>query len=205
VSMAADKIVAQPGTVTGSIGVLYGKMVATGLFDKLGLSFDGVRTGEHADMYSVNKEFSPSEWARVEAFLDRIYEDFTSKAAQGRKLPKEKVLEIAKGRVWTGEDAKALGLVDELGGLETAVRLAKRSANIPERETVRLEVFPESRTLAETLWDKLTGRDEEESSDRDATARLLVRAIRPTRPLVRGLGLGGDRGVLSMPEVEMPK
>lgn len=205
IAMAADKIVAQPGTITGSIGVFYGKMVATGLFEKLGLSFDGVRTGEHADMYSSTREFSPSEWARVEAFLDRIYEDFTSKVASGRKLPKEKVLEVAKGRVWTGEDAKALGLVDELGGMETAVKVAKRSANIPESETVRLQVFPEPRTLGESLWDKLLGRDEEKSSDREAMARLLVRTVRVLQPLFRELSLLEPRGVLSMPPVDPPR
>lgn len=202
VSMAADKIVAQPGTITGSIGVLYGKMVATGLLDKLGISFDGVRTGEHADMYAITQEFSPSEWARVNAFLDRIYEDFTSKVAAGRKLPRQKVLEIAKGRVWTGEDAKALGLVDELGGLETAVRLARRSANIPDGESVRLQVFPEPRSLTESLWDKLLGRGEEKSSDREAAARLLVQTVRALRPLIRELGLVDTRGVLSMPPGE---
>ncbi|HEY6049746.1 MAG TPA: signal peptide peptidase SppA, partial [Thermoanaerobaculia bacterium] len=123
VAISADKIVAQPGTITGSIGVFAGKFVLSGLFDKVGLSFDEVHSGDHALLWSPTRDFTTSERERFDAWLDRIYADFTSKVAASRRLPKEKVLEIARGRIWTGEDAVKIGLVDELGGFETAVRL----------------------------------------------------------------------------------
>src|SRR6478672_2644612 len=142
VAMAADKIVAQPGTITASIGVLGGKLLTSGLWDRLGLSWDEVHNGANALMWTGTHDYSPAEWARFEAWLDRVYADFTSKVADGRHLPKDKVLQIAKGRIWTGEDAKNIGLVDELGGYAEALALAKRSAQIPQGEEVNLEVFP---------------------------------------------------------------
>jgi len=122
VSMHADRVIAQPGTITGSIGVYTGKMVTKGLLDKLGVSFDSVQAGANTELYDSAKDFTPEHWAIVRRQLDSIYEQFTSKVAEGRGLPKEKVLEIARGRVWTGEDAKARGLVDELGGYPAAMK-----------------------------------------------------------------------------------
>ena len=151
VAMDADKIVAQPGTITGSIGVLGGKMLTTGFWDKVGLSWDEVHSGANATMWTGMKDYSPAEWARFDASLDRIYADFTTKVAEGRKLPKEKVLEIAKGRIWTGEDAKGLGLVDELGGMSTALKLAKKAAGIPDAEDVKLQVFPKAKSPLEQI------------------------------------------------------
>ncbi len=204
IAMNADKIVAQPGTITGSIGVLGGKFVLSGFFDKLGLSFDEVHAGQNALFWDSNRDFSPSEWDRFEAWLDRVYEDFTSKVAQGRNLTKRRVLEIARGRVWAGEDAKTLGLVDELGGFETAVRLAKKAAQIPEDEPVVLQTFPKPKTFFESILSRF-GRRQEEETGSDAGRELLLRTVRALRPLAQALnalGLGGDRGVLSMPPLE---
>ena len=142
VAMAADKIVAQPGTITASIGVLGGKMLTSGLWDKVGLSWDEVHQGENATMFTGTHDYTPAEWGRFQAWLDRVYVDFTSKVAEGRKLPKEKVLEIAKGRIWSGQDAKNLGLVDELGGYETALKLVKKAAGVPEGDDVKIVVYP---------------------------------------------------------------
>ncbi len=142
VAMEADKIVAQPATLTGSIGVLAGKMYMMELYKKIGISWDEVHTSRNAGLWQPFKRFSRSEWDRLQASLDRIYEDFTSKVAQGRKLPKEKVLQVAKGRVWTGLDAKDLGLVDELGGFEKALELAKAAGKIKAEEKIELKVFP---------------------------------------------------------------
>jgi len=200
VAMSADKIVAQPGTITGSIGVFGGKFVLTGLFEKVGLSFDEVHTGENALFWDPNRDFSPSEHARFEAWLDRVYEDFTSKAAEGRHLPRERVLQIARGRIWSGEDAKELKLVDELGGLDTAVRLAKRAARIPDTETIVLETFPKPKTFFQSVW--RFGREPEEETAADARTELIVRAVRTIQPVarrLRALGLLGQTGVLSMP------
>ncbi|MGH9316537.1 MAG: signal peptide peptidase SppA [Thermoanaerobaculia bacterium] len=203
VAMSADKIVAQPATVTGSIGVFGGKFVLSGLFEKVGLSFDEVHAGENALFWDPNRDFSPSERARFEAWLDRVYEDFTSKAAEGRHLPKERVLQIARGRIWSGEDAKELKLVDELGGLDTAVRLARRAARIPDTETVVLETFPKPRTFFQSVLSRFGGKREEETAA-DASTEILVRAVRTIQPVARklkALGLLGQTGVLSMPPV----
>jgi protease-4 len=201
VALNADKIVAQPATITGSIGVFAGKFVLSGLFDKIGISFDEVHSGQNALLWDVNRDFSPSEKARFEAWLDRVYEDFTSKVAEGRHLPKEKVLQIAKGRIWSGEDAKQLGLVDELGGLDTAVRLAKKAARIAESEPVRLEIYPKPKTFFQALVARLERRPETETAAEPGVELLVatVRALQPYVRALRALGLGPERGVLSMP------
>jgi protease-4 len=195
VAMPADRIVAQPGTITGSIGVLAGKMVTPAMWEKVGLTFDQVEVGANANMWNASRSFSPAEWARFNAWLDRIYEDFTSKVAQGRKLPKEKVLEIAKGRVWSGEDAKALGLVDELGGYATALKAAKEAAKIPAGEKVKVAVFPRERTPFERLAARLSGEEEDESS-----FTALVKLLEPVRPTLRQIE-AERQGVLSAPPV----
>ncbi|HEU5035260.1 MAG TPA: signal peptide peptidase SppA [Mycobacteriales bacterium] len=137
VSCSADVIVAEPGTLTGSIGVFGGKFVTTDLTDRLGLNFGAVQRGQHALMYSTHQPFGESERERLEAWLDRIYADFTGKVAQGRDLSREAVHEIARGRVWTGADAAGIGLVDELGGLHRAVELARDRAGLPADAPLR--------------------------------------------------------------------
>ncbi|HSB60372.1 MAG TPA: signal peptide peptidase SppA, partial [Vicinamibacteria bacterium] len=200
VSMAADKIVAQPATITGSIGVLGGKMLTSGFWDKVGLSWDDVHTSAHGTFWTGTHDYSPAEWARFQAWLDRIYQDFTRKVADGRKLPLEKVLEVAKGRIWSGEDAKALGLVDELGGLPTALRLARQAAGIPEKEGVRLQVYPRPKEPLELLL-----RGGRESSE-PVAVRASLRAVEALRPAVRrlrALGLLHPPGVLTTPPLEI--
>lgn len=190
VAMEADRIVAQPATITGSIGVYGGKLVTAGGWEKVGLTFDQVEAGTNANFFSASKPYSATEWGRLNAGLDRIYEDFTSKVAAGRKLPKEKVLEIARGRVWTGEDARERGLVDELGGLATAVRVAREVARIPAGDTVRLVEFPPRKLPFETLLDRLAGEDDETLEASAGAARVLG-------PLVRTLE---DAGLLGLPK-----
>lgn len=131
VSMAADAIVAQPGTLTGSIGVFGGKAVIGGLLEKLGVTSETVGEGANSAMFSPTNGFSEAQWARINAWLDRVYDDFVNKVAEGRSLTRERAHELAKGRVWTGADAQAGGLVDELGGLEDALALARRKAASP--------------------------------------------------------------------------
>ena len=125
VSMGADAIVANPGTITGSIGVVTGKLVARELKDRLGVGSDSVRTNANADAWSVNAPFTDEQQAHVEAEADLFYTDFIERVAQGRKLTVEAVDAVARGRVWTGADALERGLVDELGGLRTAIKRAK--------------------------------------------------------------------------------
>ena len=206
VAMAADKIVAQPGTITASIGVLGGKMLTSGLWDKVGLSWDEVHQGASATMFTGTHDYTPAEWARFQAWLDRVYVDFTGKVADGRKLPKEKVLEIAKGRIWSGQDAKNLGLVDELGGYDTALKLAKKAAGIPESDEVKVVVYPRPKTLFEALVQR-RGAD---NSDKEAVAQTLARILQDVQPVARELNAVGitrkdQDDVLKMPEMEVGK
>jgi protease IV len=203
VAMAADKIVAEPGTITASIGVLGGKMLTSGLWDKVGLSWDEVHEGENATMFTSTHDYTPAEWARFEAWLDRVYADFTNKVADGRKLPKEKVLALAKGRIWSGQDAKNLGLVDELGGYDTALKLAERAAGISEGENVKIVVYPRPQNLFENLL-ALRGAD---SSEKEA-GQALARVLQDAQPLARQLGtlkIKQDQdSVLAMEPITLP-
>lgn len=131
VAMSADVIVAQPGTLTGSIGVLGGKLVTRDLWAKIGVGRDAVTEGEHALMFSAQRAFDEDEWIQLERWLDHVYDDFTAKVAQGRGLSRDHVHEVARGRVWTGRDARERGLVDELGGLRRAVELARHRGGLP--------------------------------------------------------------------------
>jgi protease-4 len=143
VAMGADAIVAQPGTLTGSIGVLAGKAVVTPLIEKLGIGHESVASGRHALMLSPLHEFSEDEWARLDVWLNRIYDDFVNKAAEGRDVTVERLHQLAKGRVWTGADAHEHGLVDELGGLATAVELARERAGLPANTEPELQPYPQ--------------------------------------------------------------
>lgn len=193
VAIPADRIVAQPGTITGSIGVLGGKMVTSAMWEKVGLTFDQVELGANANMWNASKSFTPAEWERFNAWLDRVYADFTSKVAEGRKLPKERVLEIAKGRVWSGEDAKEIGLVDALGGYPVALKLAKEAAKIPAGEAVRVAVYPREKKPFEALAERLSGEGEDESS-----FTSLVKVLEPVLPLLRQVE-AERQGVLTAP------
>jgi protease-4 len=140
ISVAADVIVAQPGTITGSIGVITAKPVLRELMDRAGISTDSVAEGEHATMFAPTRPFSPDEWDRINTWLDRIYADFTGKVAAGRRLSPAQVEDVARGRVWTGADARENGLVDELGGLDAAAAHARSRAGLPAGAPLRL--FP---------------------------------------------------------------
>jgi protease-4 len=202
VAAPANKIVAQPATLTGSIGVVAGKLLTNGLWDKVGVSLDEVHTSANATFWSTAHDYSPQQWTQLQDWLDRIYDDFVTKVAAGRDLSKMKVLEVAGGRVWTGEDAKALGLVDELGGFPAALRLVKEAVGVPPDAEVRLQVFPPQKTLWGILWELLRGEGEEGREGQVTAA--LTRGLEFTRPLVHllnDLGLGPAPGVLTMPHM----
>ncbi|WP_395308158.1 signal peptide peptidase SppA [Mycobacterium sp. AMU20-3851] len=147
VSMAADEIVANAGTITGSIGVVTGKLVSRQLKDKLGVGSDSVRTNANADAWSSNERFTAEQQEHVEAEADLFYTDFVERVAAGRNLTVEAVEEVARGRVWTGADAKERGLVDELGGLQTAIVRAKVRAGLAPDADVRIVNYPGSSVL----------------------------------------------------------
>ena len=152
-AMAADKIVAQPGTITGSIGVFSGKMVLADFWKKLGVSWDEVHSGRNAPMWSANQPFSPSAWERVNALLDHVYADFTGKAAQDRGIKPESMDRIARGRIWPGEEAKGIGLIDQTGGYATATGLLRQLAHLPSQMPVQLIQFPRQKEPLEYLLD----------------------------------------------------
>jgi protease IV len=204
VAMAADKIVAQPGTITASIGVLAGKLLSSGFWDKVGISWDEVHVGAKATMFTGTHDYTPDQWQRFENWLDRIYVDFTSKVADGRHLPKDRVLAIAKGRIWSGQDAKALGLIDEVGGLDTALQLAKKAASIPESDEVKLVMFPHRKSFIQSVLE----REGPDNSDKEGVSSAMVGMLRTVQPLARELHAlrvaDGDQGddVLRMPALE---
>ncbi len=165
----ADKIVAEPATLTGSIGVLAGKVLVNGLSDKLGVTWDDVDTGGNAAMFSPIEDFSPAGHARFEAMLDDIYAGFKSRVAEGRQMDADWVENVAKGRVWTGEQAMQIKLVDALGGYEVALGLAKAQAGIAADQDFDLRIYPAPVGPVEALLNRLSG-----AGDDDTLARGLA-------------------------------
>lgn len=191
VAMNADKIVAEPGTLTGSIGVYALKMVTRDLWAKIGITWGTLYTSPNAQFWSSLSDFSDEDRKRLARWLDFVYDDFTGKVAQGRKLSPEAVEQLAQGHVWSGRKAKELGLVDALGGMETAVALAKTAAKLPNGAAVRLVVFPEE----QSMWKKLLDR-EGDNSDTDAHAAAwniswLNRAAAMAGTIERASGANG--------------
>jgi protease-4 len=142
IAMSAHKIVAQPQTWTGSIGVVWGKPNLEKLYEKLGISGERLVFGDKADIFSTFRKWTEDEKNLIKKEMQWTYDQFLTKVAEGRKMTKEDVDKIGKGRVWTGNQAQGLGLVDEMGGISKAIALAKELAGIPEEEQVRLEVQP---------------------------------------------------------------
>jgi len=152
ISSEADWIVAQPTTLTGSIGVFGGKFVLADALGRFGVDMRELTVGgEYADAFSPTQEFTPQQRAAFAGSMDRIYDDFITRVATGRKLSPDRVREIAKGRVWTGAQALPLGLVDQLGGVTEAVNKARQLAKIPDNEPVRFKHFPKQQSPFEAL------------------------------------------------------
>ena len=192
VAMGATEIVANPSTLTGSIGVFAGKIVNQGLYDKLGLVREDVQSGRLADMFAGNRGFSDDQWAILNSWLDQVYEDFTTKAAADRGMAVEELEPLARGRVWTGSDAKERRLVDHLGGREVAVERACALAGL-DRGKVAVRPVP--------LLGLLERLQPAQSSEHPGGLDAMAVAVDP-RDVLAGLAaqLGLPRsGVLSMP------
>ncbi len=157
ISSSANKIVAEPGTLTGSIGVLTGKVSFGKSLGLLGVGADEIGVGKNALFDSAISPYTPDQWANLNHQADVIYADFTQKVAAGRKLPLSQVQQIAKGRVWTGADALSRGLVDQLGGFWTAVDDARKLAGLPQDQRVSLKRFPERRGFFGMLGSAFSG------------------------------------------------
>ena len=192
IAMAAPDIVAEPGTLTGSIGIYGGKIVTGGTYGKLGMNVEAVSIGKHAEMNSPVRPYSEEDRAKLDEQLRAFYDQFVEKAAASRHKKPEEIDAIAQGRVWTGRQAKDLGLVDALGGLEKAVAIAKERAKIPAGEQVDLVVYPPRRNLYDLLMSSFSGMDERAQltsllgvRDRRAVGALTapMRLFRPGEPL----------------------
>ncbi len=149
----ANKIVAEPNTITGSIGVFMGKPNVKGLYDWMGFSSEYILRGKNAGIFRETETWTDDERKKMESQTNIIYfDDFVPKVAQGRNKSPEDVNNLGQGRVWTGTQAKQNGLIDEFGGLEKAISIAKELAQIPAEKEVRRVAFPEAKTLLQTIF-----------------------------------------------------
>jgi protease-4 len=190
----ASKIVAEPATLTGSIGVLAGKVLISGLLDKIGASADAVQTSDNAALYSSLTDFTPQGYKDFEAALDATYAGFKARVAEGRHMTAAQVESLAKGREWTGAQAKDNGLVDALGGYDTAIALAKAEIGVPANGDITLRTYPRPQSGAEILFDRLMGKTGDDPlallpSIGSLTRELTALAMRP--------------GMLVMPPIEI--
>jgi len=159
ISAGADKIVALPGTLTGSIGVISEVPNLKGLFDKLGIDMQVFIAGKHKDMYGGFRDMTPEEEVIMQEMTDQLYDQFIQVVAEGRNLSQDKVRELATGQLYTGVQAKELGLVDELGGIQTAIDSAASLAGIsePAVEYYERQVPSLLDSLLGMSWQKLSG------------------------------------------------
>lgn len=170
ISMGADKILAEPGTITGSIGVVSIKPALGGLMEKVGITTDTVVIGKNGDFLSGNRAMTEGEKLAMQKMMDETYEAFVSKAAAGRKMDAVVLEKLARGRVYTGKQAKALGLVDELGTLDDAIRTAKSLSGLDSEDT-ELLMLPESPNFLDSFLGPLGGKD------RDTMANLALSRV----------------------------
>ena len=190
ISTYAHRIFAEPTTITGSIGV-YGMFInVQQLFNNLGLTSDTVKTGKLGDMLSARRPKTDEELAVFQKLVDWMYEEFTAKVAESRKLDKAKVLEIAQGRTWSGVEAKKLGLVDEIGGLGKAITFAAEKAGLGTN--YRLTEYPRKRQLAEIINEMMRGMAPDQAGGDDALLKVLGEFKEQAHVLLR---LNDPRGV----------
>ena len=175
IAMSANKIVADPNTITASIGVLGGKLNVSGLYSMLGLSTDSIATSENASIFSAQQNFTPAQQKLIQKSLQDVYANFTKGVAEGRHMTVEAVDKIGKGRVWTGAQGKELGLVDELGDLDRAVEVAKQLAGVPADRRVRIVRFPEEKTFLQ-MWLERQKEDSAQLSSIQAAVERLTGA-----------------------------
>ena len=189
----ADKIVAEPGTLTGSIGVVAGKILVGGLLDKIGAGADAVQTSDNAALFSSIEDFSPRGYQQFETALDSTYAGFKARVAEGRHMTDAEVEAVAKGRVWTGAQAKDQNLVDSLGGYDTAIALAKAEIGVAASSDITLRTYPRPESSLSLLLNRLLGDHEDPlailPSLSDVMRELATLTFRP--------------GMLVMPPIEI--
>ena len=160
IAMGTDKIIATPATITGSIGVVGGKLAIRGLYNKIGITTETIERGKNSGLFGSSGKWTDSQRAVVKAMMEDIYGQFTSKAAEGRKMPVEQLRKLAGGRIYSGRQAKENGLVDHLGTLEDAISEAKKLAGLDTDADVKIIVLPEPTNFFETLFGDLDAEKE---------------------------------------------
>jgi len=184
IAMTGDPIVAYPNTLTGSIGVFFGKPDLRGLFDKIGINTSTLTRGKYADIDSVSRPLTDDERAKLRREIDVFYRGFVERVAAGRKKPYDQIEPLAQGHVWVGQMAKGNGLIDELGGLDRAVEMVKQKARIPASEKITLVTYPPRRTL----WELLSSRSDESAEVETAIQKRVQTLVGrlPVRALMHG-------------------
>ena len=193
IAMNADKIVAQPQTLTGSIGVVSGKFNMAKLFDKLGITAERIALGKRADMFTSFRSLTEEERSLLKTEILWIYDIFITKVSIGRNLEKEDVDKIGRGRVWTGQQAKELGLIDEIGGLSKAIELVKELINVPPEEDVKLDVWPKKQPFFNSMFQR---RLIQSNSELESKLKKMMQAFQL---------LQDERTLTLMPFWEAPK
>lgn len=190
IALAADRIVASPATVTGSIGVVAGKFAIGGLSDKLGIHWEGVRGARNAGMWSPLRPFDDSESERLNAIIDDTYANFLQRVAEARRMTPEQARGIAKGRVWTGAQARELGLVDDLGGQDQALTLARTAAGLSPDSPVTLTPYPPPKSVTDQILDLVSRKGELVGALAVvAELRPLLAQLRPLLAATQGEGV----------------
>ena len=188
VSMTGDPVIAYPGTITGSIGVVFGKINLRGLYDKIGIQKETLKRGRFADIDSESQSLDPAERQKLREGIEATYKSFVTQVAEGRKRKYEEVEPLSQGRAWTGKQALSRGLIDQEGGLEAAIVAIKKKAKIGEKDRVAIVPFPGRRSI----FEQLSSRNEDANSG-EAELRLVLRQLIPdtqarswTRALLNG-------------------
>ena len=189
IAMPAQVIVAQPSTLTGSIGIFGGKVVTGGVYDKLGARIESTSIGRNAEINSPARPFNPAELKKLQEQLQAFYDQFVEKAADSRHSTPEQIDALAQGRVWTGRQAKQNHLVDELGGLDRAIAIAKQRAKIPAENDVELVIYPPRKSFYELVSDQFSGSSESAAVGSWLNANLSKGELEVLRTMRGPLGL----------------
>jgi protease-4 len=189
IAMPAQVIVAQPSTLTGSIGIFGGKVVTGGTYEKLGAHIESTSIGRNAEINSPARPYNPSELKKLQEQLQAFYDQFVEKAADSRHSTPEQIDALAQGRVWTGRQAKQNHLVDELGGLDRAIAIAKQRAKIPAENEVELVIYPPRKSFYELLSDQFSGSSETAAVSAWLNANLSKGELEVLKAIRSPLGL----------------
>jgi protease-4 len=185
IATGADHIFAEANTITGSIGVFGLRFNVQKLGNDNGISWDVVKTTRYADSETISRPKTPQELAIAQKSVNQIYDQFLNRVSQARKLPKPKVAQIAQGRVWSGKDAKQLGLVDKIGGIDQAIEYAAKQAKLGNDWEV--DEYPESRSLEERILKKLTSQVSQNNTKQPDPLTAEFRKLQSDLEILKGM------------------